>query len=146
MLVTPLKIDEMKNRVVVLVREIVEDIVKPTGKETMAEKETLDKINTVSKILRRFNYDVVEALYRRLADKRETVEDKTSRNIFLDCVAIAGTNPNVKLLLDLIEKKEIVGERACQILMTLPMYIRTPTKELLKAYFVSRIHIVIDRN
>jgi hypothetical protein len=80
-------------------------------------------------------YEAVETLYRNLAVKHETLEDKTSRNIFLDCVAIAGTNPNIKLLIDLIHKKEIVGERASQILMTLPMYIRTPTKELLKEYF-----------
>ena len=67
----------------------------------------------------------------------ETIEDKTARNIFLDAVAIAGTNPNIKFLIDLIQKKEIVGERAAEILMTLPMYIRTPTKELLNEYFVS---------
>jgi hypothetical protein len=135
MLITPLKMDGLKQRVHALMREILEDTVKPTGQEGMAEKETLCKISTVSKILRYLPYEAVEKLYRELAVKHETLEDKTSRNIFLDCVAIAGTNPNIKLLIDLIHKKEIVGERASQILMTLPMYIRTPTKELLREYF-----------
>lgn len=135
MLITPLNIDGMKKRITTLMHEVIQDMVKPAGKEGIAEKETLGKISTISKILRHMSYTDVEELYHKLATKHETLEDQTYRSMYLDCVAIAGTNPNIKFLIDLIQKKEIVGERASQVLMSLPMYIRTPTKELLNEYF-----------
>jgi hypothetical protein len=70
MLITPLNMDGMKKRVETLMHEIIEDTVKPTGKEGMAEKETLSKISTISKILRHMPYEVVEKLYRLLAEKQ----------------------------------------------------------------------------
>jgi hypothetical protein len=136
LLITPLKIEEMKTRVQVLIRDIVQDLlVKNRGTETLAEKETLSKISTVSKILKYFSYADVQELFNILATKHQSDEDKTTRQVFLDAVAIAGTNPNVKFLLDMIQKREITGYHVSSILMTLPMYIRTPTQQLLNEYF-----------
>jgi len=135
LLASPLKITGMKRRIEELMREIVEDITKPTGKETMAQKETLSKISTVAKILRYFSYSDVEEIYHQFADKKQTEEDKTRRNIIIDAISIAGTNPNIKVLIDMIKNRVIVGERAARVIMTLPMYIRTPTVELLREIF-----------
>jgi len=135
-LITPLvQVKELKERIEVLLKEIVHDIHQLNGKENMGEKETLTKISTVAKILRYLPYKEIEEIYSRIAMKHETPEEKTVRNILLDAISIAGTNPNVKFLLDLITKKLIVGEKLSQILMTLPLYIRHPTPELLKEYF-----------
>jgi hypothetical protein len=133
LLVSPLQSSGMKNRIQALMKEIIEDIT--TDKQSMAQAETLSKISIVAKILRFLNYKDVEELYNKLGDKRQTEEQQVSRNIFLDAVAIAGTNPNVKFLLDLIQKKELTGEHAAQIIMTLPLYIRTPTPALIKKFF-----------
>jgi hypothetical protein len=130
LLVSPLKTSGMKSRIQTLMKEIVEDIT--TDKQSMAEAETLSKISTVAKILRYLNYRDIEELYNKLANKRQTEEDQTARNIFLDAVAIAGTNPNIKFLVDLIQKKELTREHAAQIIMTFPMNVRTPTPEILK--------------
>jgi hypothetical protein len=134
LLVTPIKIDEMKHRVETLMREIVDDLMKH-GKESLAEKETLSKMTVVCKILRYWKYDDIETMYKKIANKKTTEEDRWFHHVFLNCVCIAGTNPNIKFIFDLITKNVIVGEHACQMLMTLPMYIRTPTKELLHEYF-----------
>jgi len=48
---------------------------------------------------------------------------------------LAGTNPNIKFLIDLILKKELTGEAAAQIISTIPLYVRTPTPELIKHVF-----------
>lgn len=136
LLASPLKIEGMKRRIDQLMREIVEDLTKTTDKETVAEKETLSKISTIAKILRFFSYTDVKEIYHRFADKKQTEEDKTRRNIIIDAISIAGTNPNIKLLIDLIQKRVIVGERAARVIMTFPMYIRTPTVELLKEILI----------
>jgi hypothetical protein len=133
LLVSPLQTSGMKNRVQALMKEIVEDIT--TDKQSMAEAETLSKISTVAKILRFLDIKDVEELYNKIADKRQTEEDQTARNIFLDAMAIAGTNPNIKFLTDLIEKKQLTGEHAAQIIMTFPLYVRTPTPALIKEIF-----------
>jgi len=135
MLVSPLKIDGMKDRVVVLMREIVDDLMKKSGKESIAEKETLSKMSVVAKILRYWNYQDIEEVYHKIANKKVTEEDRWFHHIFLNLVCVSGTNPNIKFLFDLIEKRVITGEIASQMMMTLPMYIRTPTVELLKEYF-----------
>jgi len=135
MLVSPLKIDGMKKRIVVLMREIVDDMMMKSGKESIAEKETLSKMSVVAKILRYFNYEDIEEVYNTIANKKNTVEDRWFHHIFLNLVCVSGTNPNIKFVFDLIQKRVITGEIAAQIMMTLPMYIRTPTKELLKEYF-----------
>jgi hypothetical protein len=136
MLITPLKIEGMMKRVQVLVREAVEDLLnKNRASESLAEKETLSKISVVSKILKYFSYNDIQELYNVLGNKHQTVEEKTTRQLFLDAVAIAGTNPNIKFLFDLIQKNEITDYHVSSVLMTLPMYIRTPTKELLNEYF-----------
>ena len=172
LLVSPLRTSGMKKRVQDLMKEIVEDIT--TDKQSMAQSETVSKISTVAKILRFLNYNAVEELYNKVADKRwdsssiqslilisennwmnkmyysnvfwllfssQTEEDQTSRNVFLDAVAIAGTNPCIKFLIDLIEKKQLTGEHAAQIIMTFPMYVRTPTQALLKEIYVS-LHLI----
>jgi len=136
MLISPLKIDQMKNRVEVLMREIVDDLMRKTRHdETIADKETLSKISTVVKILRFWKYDDIQTMYKKIADRKTTDEEKTCHHVFLNTIAMAGTNPCVKFLIDLIHNRTIIGEPASQILMTLPMYIRTPTRELLKEYF-----------
>lgn len=135
LLASPLKIVGMKRRIELLMKEIVEDITKPTGKESMAQKETLSKISTIAKMLRYFSYNDIEEIYRQYAEKKSTDEDKVRRNTIIDCISIAGTNPNIKFLIDMIQKRVITGDRAARVIMTFPMYIRTPTVELLKELF-----------
>jgi hypothetical protein len=133
MLISGLQTEGMRNRVQKLMKEIVEDILDT--KQSLAETETISKITTVSRILRRLPYSENERLYREIASKDQTEEQQTARNVFLDALVMSGTNPSVKLIFDLIKKKEIQGEEAAQLLMALPLNIRTPTQQLAKEFF-----------
>jgi len=136
-LASPLQTSGMKKRIVALMKEIIEDIT--TNKQSMAEAETLSKISIVAKICRYLNYADVEELYHQIASKSQTEEDQTYRQVFLDALKIAGTNPCINFLCDLILKKELTGEAAAQIIASFPMYIRTPTEQLIK-----RMHELAD--
>ncbi|CAG7656885.1 unnamed protein product, partial [Allacma fusca] len=57
------------------------------------------------------------------------------QQIFVEAAAIAGTNPAVKFLTQLIQSGQLHGERAAQVISTLPLYVRTPTQELLNLLF-----------
>jgi len=71
MLITPLKVEGMKKRVVVLIREIVQDILNKNHEvDTIVEKETLSKISIVAKIMRYLNLADVTELYRQIATKQ----------------------------------------------------------------------------
>jgi hypothetical protein len=133
MLISGLKTEGMKNRVKDLMKEIVEDV--QDTKQSWAETETISKITTVARILRRLPYSENEKLYQEHGSKYQTEEQQVARNIFLDALAMAGNNPNIKLLFDLIQKKEIRGEQAAQILMAMPLNIRTPTQQLAQAFY-----------
>lgn len=140
LLASPLNVEGMKKRVQTLLDEVVQDLM---DKAPLAEKETVSKITTMAKIFRYFKYETVEELYHQLADKSQTEEDQIARNIFLDCVAIAGTNPNIKFLIDLVAKKQETGESAAQIVQSFSHYIRTPTQELIKYYYEQLIETTV---
>jgi hypothetical protein len=134
MLITPLKRTQMKQRVHELMKEIVQDLTKSTEKDSIAERETLSKISTVVKILRVLNTSGIEEVAQKWTQSGNE-QQEVGRSIFLDALSIAGTNPCVVYLLKQIKAGHLNGEEAAQILATLPMYIRTPTKELLEKYF-----------
>jgi hypothetical protein len=134
MLITPLKREQMKQRVMDLMKEIARGLVKSTEKDSIAEREILSKISVVVKIVRVLNKPDIDELAHKLIQSGNG-EQEVARNIFLDVLAISGTNPTVVFLLDLIKAGHLVGEEAATHLATLPMYIRTPTKQLLTKYF-----------
>jgi hypothetical protein len=133
MLISGLQTEGMKIRVQNLMKEIVQDILDT--KQSLAETETISKITTVARILRRLPYSENERLYREIASKDQTDEQQTARNVFLDALVMSGTNPSIKLLFDLIKKQEIQGEEAAQLIMAFPLNIRTPTQQIAKEFF-----------
>jgi len=133
LLISGLQTEGMRLRVSNLMKEIVQDILDT--KQSLAETETISKITTVARILRRLPYSENERLYREIASKDQTEEQQVARNVFLDALVMSGNNPSIKLIFDLIKKKEIQGEEASQLLMALPLNIRTPTQQLAKEFF-----------
>jgi hypothetical protein len=134
MFISPLKQQEMKSRINKLMQEIAQDLTKSTEKDSIAEREVLSKISTVVKILRVLDsQDIQESAQKWTQSGNE--EQEVARSIFIDALAIAGTNPAVVYLLKQIKSGQLNGEEAAQVLATLPMYIRTPTRELLEKYF-----------
>lgn len=133
MLISGLQTEGMRSRIQNLMKEIVQDI--QDTKQSLAETETISKITTVARVLRRLPYSENERLYREIASKDQTEEQQIARNVFLDALVMSGNNPSIKLVFDLIKKKEIQGEEAAQLLMALPLNIRTPTQQLAKEFF-----------
>lgn len=144
MLITPLKRDGLKQRVHELMQEIVRDLYQSTEKDSIADRETLSKISTVVKTLRVFNTPGIEEVARKWIQSGDE-QQEIGRSIFLDALAIAGTNPAVNFLFKLIKNGQLEGEEAAQTLSTIPMNIRTPTKELLEVYFSLIEHDTVKR-
>lgn len=67
MLASPLDREGMKKRIEVLLAEVIEDL---TDKKSLAEAETVSKIDTIAKILRFFRFSDSEELFHKHADKR----------------------------------------------------------------------------
>ena len=68
MLISGLQIEGMRNRVANLMKEIVQDI--QDTKQSIAETETISKITTVARILRRLPYSENEKLYHDVASRQ----------------------------------------------------------------------------
>ena len=65
------------------------------------------------------------------------------RNVLLDAIVLAGTNPCVTFIKQAIEKKLVQGERAAMLIMALPMTIKTPTSPILRELLVSPYLLLI---
>lgn len=132
-LASPLQTSGLKKRIGELLNEITQDII--SNKQSLAEAETLSKITTVAKLIRYVDYKDIEELYHQFASKDQSEEDQTRRNIFLDCTVMAGTNPALHLIIDLIHKNELRGEKAAELISAFPSSMRTPTPQILKVFF-----------
>lgn len=56
--------------------------------------------------------------------------------MFIDTVVVAGTNPSVMLIKELIESEQLKGFKANFALSALGHYVKTPTHELLSELVV----------
>jgi len=59
------------------------------------------------------------------------------RDLFVDTVVQAGTNPALMLVKKLIEAEEVKGTRAIWAVGAMGHYAKTPTRELLQELIVS---------
>lgn len=58
------------------------------------------------------------------------------RTLFVDCAVVAGSNPTVMLIKELIESEQLTGHKANFALSALGYYVKTPTHELLHELIV----------
>lgn len=58
------------------------------------------------------------------------------RTLFIDCAVVAGSNPTVMLIKELIESKQLSGYKATFAMAALGFYVKTPTRELLRELVV----------
>lgn len=61
------------------------------------------------------------------------------RTLFVDCVVVAGHNPAVMLIKELVESKQLTGYKADFALSALGYYVKTPTSKLLHELVVRLI-------
>lgn len=61
------------------------------------------------------------------------------RTLFVDCLVVAGHNPAIMLIKELIESKQLTGQAANFALSSLGFYAKTPTRELLHELLVRYI-------
>ncbi|CAG0893655.1 unnamed protein product [Darwinula stevensoni] len=89
----------------------------------------------VSKALSLLPYREMKELYEELISSAPVTSPhskKTIKTLFLDAVAMSGTSPAVKLIKELILRKEVTGETAAELLMVLPASIKVPTVSVMR--------------
>lgn len=64
------------------------------------------------------------------------------RTLFIDCLVQAGSNPAVLLVKELIETKELTGQKANFAMSSLGFYVKTPTRALLYELTVRPLFII----
>jgi len=136
MLITPLNKEQMMQRVDELMREIVQDLTTSTQspQDSIAQRETLSTITTLVKVIRVLDFQEIQQVSRKWL-QGGTQRLLVGQQIFREAVSIAGTNPAIKFLVELIKSGQLHGEWAAQVISTLPLYVRTPTPELLNLLF-----------
>jgi hypothetical protein len=61
-----------------------------------------------------------------------------NRSILLDAVIAAGSNPTVTFLKEAILSRRLTKSESLQAISGFPLYVRTPTAELLNELFVTQ--------
>jgi hypothetical protein len=138
LLISPVTQPQMKERIRYLVLESVKDI--HDEKRSVAQQETLSKISVAAKVIRFLPQEDILHVYNEIIqkatdNKQDVLERKTIKNFMLDAMVMAGTNPAITAVMKLIENKQVVGEKATQLVMTFALYIRHPTPELRERFF-----------
>merc|ERR1712121_214044 len=114
------------SKVMSLLQEISREV------EVYTHNNVSSKILAVVEGIKLLDLPQIEELLQHVQSVRSPVERETMKQVLLDAVVLAGTNPCVKFIKDCIVKKIVQGERAAMLIMTLPMTIRSPTSPVLR--------------
>lgn len=130
-LISPLTRDQFQTRIRELLNLVYRACGSQTQREPIAETETLSNLAVIAKVVRFMGYEDILRVYQVVKEQNQGQEKTIKLNFLMDCIAIAGTNPAILVINRLIESEEVTGEKAAQLAMTYPAYIRHPTPELL---------------
>lgn len=123
-----------------LAQEIGADLQNPAD---IPNANTLSKFSILARVIRTMSAKQIEEAGRQLftphADQHSTksAERQAAWKAFRDACAEAGTGPAVAQVMAWVQDKNVQGEEAAQLISTLPKTIRTPTSEMMKAFYVS---------
>lgn len=133
--------------VMTLVQEIASEMEDPN---IMPDRETLEKFTILSRLISSMSLEQIDKAEGNLhsvwneigSDETNKMKKENAKAVFRDAVANAGTGPALMTIKRWIEKKEMEGCEAADVLATIPKTARTPTAEYVDAFFVSVIAIV----
>ncbi|KAK2715494.1 hypothetical protein QYM36_010189, partial [Artemia franciscana] len=123
--------EELRQKFLVILLETVEIVYNPSTVERLADRKA---VSNLIPYINRMNYQSLVAFYRQ--DLPSPVIDKlaSARSLFLDAVAISGSNPAALLIRDLIKAGELPELVAARMLATLPAYIRRSSMALVSEF------------
>ncbi|EFX74857.1 hypothetical protein DAPPUDRAFT_323929 [Daphnia pulex] len=98
--------------------------------EVSQEEAAVDTISAISHLVRHLDYQKISSLVGEIGH-RSTLE----RSILLDAVIAAGSNPTVTFLKEAILSRRLTKSESLQAISGFPLYVRTPTAELLNELF-----------
>lgn len=100
--------------------------------EDLAQKESSLKILQIARAVTILSYDEISQIYRQVVSASPSpLSSKTKQTILLDSLVMSGTHPAIMFVKDLIQKGELKGESAAQIVSMIPMSVKTVTPELI---------------
>ncbi|XP_052132925.1 vitellogenin-like, partial [Frankliniella occidentalis] len=124
-----------------LCQQIAHEIQNPNQ---IPEKATLAKFSILARLIRTMDAKQLEQasqqLYTSASSKSASQSQSATEKVaawkaFRDAVAQAGTGPALQLIKEWIQNHKIQGEEAAEIVATLPMAARVPTKQYMDAFF-----------
>ncbi|KAI9559672.1 hypothetical protein GHT06_013677 [Daphnia sinensis] len=98
--------------------------------EESQEEAAIDTISAISHLIRHMDYQKVSTLVGDVGHR-----SNLERSILLDAMIAAGSNPTVTFLKESILNRRLSKSESLQAISSLPLYVRTPTAELLNELF-----------
>lgn len=127
-----------------LAQEIAADLQNPSE---IPNSNTLSKFTILARVIRTMSAKQIEEAGRQLyaphADPQSTksAERQAAWKVFRDATAEAGSGPAAAQVMAWVQDKNVQGEEAAQLISSLPKTIRTPTAEMMKAFYVCHAYI-----
>lgn len=122
-----------------VVRKTAEQIGQQLQNPNQIPKQnTLERFTILTRVISTMNVKQLEQATQELYSKKDQgTEASAAWKAYRDAVAQAGTGPSLMVIKSWIQKKQIQGEEAAQIISTLAESAKTPTAEYIRTLFVS---------
>jgi len=105
---------------------------------SLPEKSTMDKLSTAVDICRSLPYDQLSAISEEVFEMHNgapNVMKSDERKIFRDIITMCGSHPAFRIIKGWVERQQIEGEEAAQVISSLPNQIFSPNKYLIQDFF-----------
>uniref|UniRef100_A0A1B6KR29 Vitellogenin domain-containing protein n=1 Tax=Graphocephala atropunctata TaxID=36148 RepID=A0A1B6KR29_9HEMI len=125
-------------------RQLITDIASDLEHiDTLPEKNTLDKLSLAVDICRSLPYEKLASVGQEVFEAHNNSTNNMKNNertVFRDVVTMCGSHPALKLIKEWLERRQVDGEEAAEIISTLPSHMISPNK-----YYMADFYAMVEQ-
>ena len=110
------------------------ELSKQSPESSHAGKDVNEKVLIMTKLVLSFSYADIQEVWSMIKENihYDLAHKENAEHVFIDLLSIAGTNPCVKYICEMVKNQVIIGEPAAWIVANMIKSVKTPTEELIQ--------------
>nr|AGT28481.1 vitellogenin 2 [Pseudodiaptomus annandalei] len=125
--------ETLKSKINEMIESIQQDLLRS---ENFEKTFVASKSLVLTELMSLLTTDQIESIWQSIESSSQSQEKKDmAKQIFWEASILSGTNPSIMFIIEKAQKDEVSDLQKAEAIISLPHYMRTPTKEIIKELF-----------